>query len=149
AILFIPVIIGMNHLYSWANWTEAAKQVAPHKAVFFSKGFFVGRAIIYFAIWLTIATLLNLLSAREDEAPGPMRILRIVSGPGIAFYGIFITFASIDWVMSMQPFWYSSMWGLIYIAGQGLSCMSFMVILVAILHEQPPIKRLVSPGVFN
>ncbi len=149
AVLFIPIALGASKLYPWWTWTEADKDLAPHKFVFFQHGFFYFRAVLYFALWIVLAVILNVLSTREDASPTPMRLIRMVAGPAIALYGISITAASFDWVMSLQPFWYSSMWGLIYVAGQGLTCLAFMVVLMSILRETPPLSRVLSPGVFN
>jgi hypothetical protein len=149
AVLFIPIALGASKLYPWWTWTSADEHLAPHKFVFFQHGFFYLRAVLYFALWIVLAVILNVLSTREDASPTPMRLMRIVSGPAIALYGISITAASFDWVMSLQPFWYSSMWGLIYVAGQGLTCLAFMVVLMSILRETPPLSRVLSPGVFN
>src|SRR5262249_22258105 len=79
----------------------------------------------------------------------PMRKIRKVAGPALALYGITLTAAAFDWVMSLQPFWYSSMFGLIYVAGQGLTCISFMVLLMSMLKDTQPLSRVLKPGVFN
>jgi hypothetical protein len=149
AVLFIPILFGMSRLYPWMHWTDADRAIAPHKAIFFARGFFYVRTAIYFAVWIVIALLLNIFSTREDQSAAPMRIIRMVAGPAIPIYGITITAASFDWVMSLQPFWFSSMWGLIYITGQGLTCLAFMVILMSMFREIPPLSRVLSRGVFN
>jgi hypothetical protein len=146
-VLFLPIVIGIPNLYSWSHAKiVAADPLIQHKTPYLNVPFFLGRAAIYFAGWLFLSWFFNRWSQREDEgstvAHGKMSWL---AGPGILFWGFSITFMSIDWVMSMQPHWYSSMFGLLFIAGQGLTAMAFLVTLMVLLSFREPMHSVLTP----
>ena len=60
-------------------------------------------------------------------------------------YGLTVTFAMVDWTMSVNPHWFSTIWGLLYIGGQGLSAMAFAIVILIMLSETPPLNRVVTP----
>ena len=88
--------------------------------------------MIYFALWGGLVFILSKWSREQDESapmlPGPPdRRFRVVSGPGLVIYVLTITFASVDWVMSVDPHWYSTIFGILTLGGQGLSTMAFTI----------------------
>ena len=105
ALLFVPVAIGMRDLYVWARPDVlAADPKLQTKHVYLNVPFFLGRAALYFILWIALASLLVRWSRQRDAAPGPHpRSFRLADGPGIVLYGITITFTSIDWGMSIEP----------------------------------------------
>jgi hypothetical protein len=149
AILFIPIAAGMKHLYFWL----VPANVAPNKHLveltqsYLTPSGFIFRAIAYFVIWIGLAWLLLSLSATQDKPP--VRNLsprfRVMSGPGLILYAFTITFAVIDWVMSMSAPWISTIYGFIFIAGECLSAMCFIVIVEAILIKYEPFSAVLKP----
>jgi len=119
------------------------------KVAYLNPEFFIARAILFFAIWLALAFFLNRWSAQQDasapQLPGPAdRKFRVLSGPGLVLYVLTVTFMSVDWVMSLDPHWYSTMFGVIFIGGQGLAAIAFTIIMLAALSAVRPFSHVVS-----
>jgi hypothetical protein len=138
-ILFIPVLAGMGSIYPWVH-TELiqnaeVREIIEHKHAYLNVPFFIGRAAFFFAVWLGMTFLLSRWGRELDETrdPGIIRKLQDVSGPGLVLYGLTITFAAVDWVMSIDPAWYSTIFGLLLMAGEGLSAMAFTIAVAAYL----------------
>jgi len=153
AALFIPILIGIPKLYIWSH-ADAVKAdpLLQHKQPYLNVPFFYVRALIYFAGWYVFAYFLNKWSHEQDlEGRDPRsRRLQLLSGPGLVFYGLSITFASVDWVMSLDPHWYSTIYGLLFLAGQGLSALSFCIALLVILSgEGGPLAGVIRPSHFH
>jgi hypothetical protein len=134
-LLFLPVALGVSSLYPWANpemrETEHVREAlhSPGKAVFLSVPWFLLRTVIYFAVWNLIGFLLNRWSA-VHESSGDARVsqrVRDFSGPGLILYGLAMTFASIDWIMSLDPSWYSTIFGVIVTVGQMVPALAFAI----------------------
>jgi hypothetical protein len=149
ALLFIPIIIGMPHLYEWANADIVSKDpVLQYKAPYLNSTFFVIRAAIYFLVWGGLAFILTGWSRAQDfrpTLPPADRKFRSLSGPGVLAYAITITFASFDWVMSLDAHWYSTIFGLLFMVGQGLTGIAFTAILAFIISRRPPMDAVLSP----
>jgi hypothetical protein len=141
-VLFLPLLFGMKRLYVWTNPEEVAKNkhLQEITRTYLNLSGFITRAAIYFAIWLVLAYLLNRWSAEQDSPGGPRSNFRFraVSGPGMLLYALTITFASIDWIMSLDPSWISTIYGLLFVAGQLLSAICFTVVVAAILSNYKP-----------
>lgn len=141
AILFIPIVIGMKHLYVWAV-PEIVKgdHILEMKQVYLNSTGFILRAVIYFAIWIFWMWRLNAGSLEQDtnESPTVWQRLKAWSAPGILVYALTITLASVDWCMSLDPHWFSTIYGFLFIAGQLLTTFAFtLVILVALSGSAP------------
>jgi hypothetical protein len=152
-VLFLPIIIGMPHLYTWANPDLVAKDpVLQYKHPYLNSTFFVGRAIFYFLVWGGLAFILTKWSREQDRHPTPppedMKF-RMVSGPGVLAYGITITFASFDWVMSIDPHWYSTVFGLLFMVGQGLSAIAFTSAVAFMVSRRAPMDHVLTPNKFH
>jgi len=148
AVLFVPLLPGMSWLYRWAGSTELAMEPPfERQRLYLNVPFFVGRAIGYFVIWLLLAYFLNRWSAEQDQAaqPDSARRFRLLSGPGLVLYGATITFASIDWVMSLEPRWASTMYPVLFAVGQVLSGLAFASVVLLLLAERPPLAEMVGP----
>jgi hypothetical protein len=102
-------------------------------------------------VWLTYAYRLNRMSAVEDESGAPrlMRAFQRLSGPGLVVYGLTITFAAFDWAMSLEPEWYSTVYGMLWIVSQGLSSLAFAIAVLALLSDHPALARLAKPENFH
>src|SRR6185436_19187326 len=130
ALLFLPLLLGMKELYVWARPEEVAKDaILLHKSAYLNVPFFIGRAALYFGVWLFLMWRLNRWSLEQDETGDVAlaRNMQLFSGPGILAYVFTITFASFDWVMSIDPHWYSTIFGLLVLAGQGLAAFAFTI----------------------
>jgi hypothetical protein len=152
ALLFIPLAFGMEALYSWTNPEEVAhSELLQHKAVYLNVPFFIGRTVLYFIIWIGLAYLLNKWSLQQDQTgdPGLKNRLRNISPPGLILLVITATFAAFDWMMSLEPEWFSSIYGIMFISGQALVAIAFAVIMLSLLRRQKPLADWATVGVFN
>jgi hypothetical protein len=148
AVLFLPVLVGLTSLYVWARpEVVAADEVLQTKTGYLNVGFFLVRAVVYFAVWSGLALAVSRLSELQDETPDPDRGARLrgLSGVGLVALAGTTTFASIDWGMSLAPHWYSTMYGVLYIIGWTLSALSFTIIVMALLAAEPPLDRALRP----
>lgn len=131
ALLFVPLLFGLTTLYPWTNPDVVAhSELLQNKQSYLNPPFFLARTVLYFAIWITLAYLLNRWSLEQDRTSDPqlaMRMRRLSAG-GIILYMVTATFASYDWLMSLEPEWFSSAYGLIIIAGQGLAALALAII---------------------
>jgi hypothetical protein len=153
AVLFVPILFGLPHLYVWARPldTIADKHLREHlqdlTKTYLSVHGFIIRAAIYLAIWNLLSFLLTKWS-REQDTP-PMRDnsdrFKVVSGPGLILYAFTISFAAIDWVMSIDPSWVSTIYGLLILIGELLSAMCFAVVVERILVNYKPMSELLTP----
>jgi hypothetical protein len=152
ALLFLPILFGMHDLYEWTHPDKvAADQVLKHKSLYLNVPFFIGRAVLYFGIWIGLSFWLNKWSSREDEAGGQpvSERLSFIGGIGLLLYGLTMSFASVDWLMSLEPHWFSTMYGLLVIAGQVLSAFAFVIAIAAILVQYKPFSGVISPTHFK
>lgn len=158
ALLFVPLLFGLEVLYPWTHSEGDAAAISSSpdeghnptddKRAYLNVPFFLVRAGFYFAVWLALANFLNRWSRRPDEAADPHSGLRLrrLSAAGLAVYGLTVTFASIDWVMSLEPHWYSSIYGVLFGTGQVLSALAFAVVGLTLLARRPPLDAVVTPG---
>ncbi|MGH9372316.1 MAG: hypothetical protein ACRD15_12355, partial [Vicinamibacterales bacterium] len=143
AVLFLPVIFGLPRIYLWAR-PEAvqADHILQMKALYLNFWFFIVRAVIYFAFWIICMWLLNKWSAGQDRGEGLSKRdsvrFRTVSAPGLLFLVITVTFASIDWIMSVDPHWFSTIFGLLTITGFGLTALAFAIAVLALVNGDRP-----------
>jgi hypothetical protein len=151
AVLFVPLVVGLflgpDSLYLWARPDQVAgDEELRHKALYLNPGFFVARAVGYFVIWFVLAYFLNGWSAEQDReaSPGLPRRFRLLSGPGLVLYGLTITFASVDWVMSLEPHWYSTIYPVLFAVGQLLTGFAFAVAVLVLLAQRPPLSEVVT-----
>jgi hypothetical protein len=120
------------------------------KAAYLNVPFFLGRNATYFVVWLLLSWLLNKWSADQERgAPGAKDKLQQISGPGIILYGLTVTFFAVDWVMSLEPHWYSTIYGVIFMVGQALATVAFVVIALRALSLSRPMSDLVRPSHFH
>jgi hypothetical protein len=142
ALLFLPLLFGLEHLYPWARpEAAAADALLRHKLPYLNVPFFVLRAALYFGVWSGLALLLTRWSAAQDRTGDPLlvRPMKRLSGPGLALYGLTVTFAAMDWGMSLEPHWYSTMYGVIFVVGQGLLGLAFVIVLAALFAARRPL----------
>jgi hypothetical protein len=154
-LLFIPLLFGLPRVFLWAQPNlVGADRTLQMKAPYLNVGFFIGRAALYFAVWLVCAWLLNKWSAAQERnevavTAADTRRFRVVSAPGLLAYCLTMTFASVDWIMSLDPHWYSTMFGLLLIGGQGLSAFALVIAVLALLSTTEPIASYLAPRHFH
>ncbi|HMV49589.1 MAG TPA: hypothetical protein PKD31_17650, partial [Blastocatellia bacterium] len=113
------------------------------------------RAVLYFALWIGLMFFLRKWSASQDNTPNPNEALTWVqkaqnlSGPGFLFYGLAVTFAGIDWVMSLDAEWFSTIFGMLTIAGQGVLSIAFLITVCVILSKSEPMADVLKPKHFH
>ncbi|MEZ4860506.1 MAG: hypothetical protein R3C14_04340 [Caldilineaceae bacterium] len=139
ALLFLPLLLGLPTLYPWANPAHVQQsELLQQKSVWLNQPFFIGRAVLYFAVWLTLALLLNRWSVAQDRTGDPLLATRMrrLSAVGMVLYVLTATFAGFDWLMSLEPEWFSSIYGLLFIAGQALAALALAVIGLGVLAKE-------------
>jgi hypothetical protein len=153
AILFIPILLGVSTLYHWA--TAVDDPIIQWRHIYLNPYSFGGRAILYFVLWGVMAYLLNKWSAQQDETTNPVDAAKYLgkatafSGPTMVIFALVVTFASIDWVMTLDKHWYSTMWGLLYLIGWALGTFAFIVALLANLIDKEPFNRILGKKHFH
>ncbi|HEX5481186.1 MAG TPA: hypothetical protein VFZ08_01015 [Terriglobia bacterium] len=152
AIFFIPILVGMHYLYIWSRpGAAAADSVIQQKAFYLNTPFFLGRQAIYWAIWITLAVLLNRLSTKQDDTADPdlQRRMRNISGPGIALFGFTVTFAGFDWVMSLEPHFFSTIYGMMFVITEAVGGMAFITLVAYFLSKDKMMSEIIRPARFH
>ena len=152
ALLFVPIALGLGHLYEWAIPEHVAHDpILQHKSLYLNVPFFLGRAVFYFVAWLTTAYFLNRWSLEQDAAATPRltRKLEMLSRGGLLLYALTMSFAAMDWGMSLEPHWTSTLYGVMFMGGQGLSTFAFVITMAMLLAERPPFSRIITPTQFH
>src|SRR6202171_4010202 len=142
-VLFLPIFFGMKYLYSgWLNAPQSGEgALSQFQQSYLTKNGFIVRAMIYFAVWLILVFLFNRWSREQDlnrEDRSLRRRLKMMAGPGIILYVFAMSFAAIDWVMSLSPHWASTIYGFLFVAGQLISSMSLMIAVIVLLARAGP-----------
>ncbi len=153
-LLFVPIALRLPTLYPWARPDASLDPAIAIKSAYLNAGFFDVRAGIFFVIWGILIFFLNRWSLVQDgspaELPGPKDgRMRVLSGPGIVLYMLTVTFMSVDWIMSLDPKWYSTIFGILTVGGQGLSTMAFTMIVLAALVKFKPMSDVAHAEVFH
>ncbi len=144
-VLFLPIVAGMPHLYVWTHADiVAADPVLAGKHAYLNTPFFLVRAVIYFAVWNLVSHFLNAWSLEQDRTRDPALSgrMRRLSAAGLIGYVLTISFASFDWMMSTEPHWFSTIYGVLILGGQGLSAVAFLAIVLVWLSRRSPIDEL-------
>jgi len=154
-ILFIPLLFGLSKLYPWAMPLDQVTAPHIHKHLeehafirsYLNPTGFAIRGFIYILIWNLLSFLLSMWSKQTDRAGAPdnTQKFKAVAGPGLILYGFTISFAAIDWVMSLDPSWISTIFGLIILIGEVLSAMCFAVVVERILYRYKPMSEMLRP----
>jgi hypothetical protein len=151
ALAFVPILAGMSHLYEWTHPEVMARsELLQHKQAYLNVPFFMIRVAVYFLLWGGLVFFLNRWSTHQDRVPDPRwnRFLIRLSGPGLVVYGLTLTFASVDWVMSLHPEWYSTIFGGLIFSGQALSSMAFILVVLISLSRRGPLEGVLNPRHF-
>jgi hypothetical protein len=153
ALLFAPVVLGLPRIFEWARPEAAQNEIIQAKTGYLNIGFFLIRAVVYFGFWMFCAALLNKWSAEQDRGenitPADSVRFRQLSAPGLLFLVLTLTFASVDWVMSLDPEWFSTIFGLLTVASYGLSALALTIAVLAMLAPTEPMAGLLAPRHFH
>jgi hypothetical protein len=151
AILFVPIALGLPILYEWARPAAAADALLAHKHAYLNTPFFIARAIAYFASWTAIVHWLVRWSREQDQRPDPAIADRLeqLSRGGLVVLGLTMTFASIDWAMSLEPHWYSTIYGVLFMGGNVLTAFAVVIAVAAALAVDPPVATVIGPDQFH
>jgi len=152
-VLFLPIMFGITYLYAWTHMQD--DPIVQYRGAYLSVGWFIIRSVLYFVLFGSMAYFLNKWSLEQDSATTYEESAKSLadcgkfSGPTIIFYVFTVTFASIDWVMTLDPHFYSTMWGFLFVAGWTLSTFSFAVVLLAWLSDREPMNRIIGKRHFH
>jgi len=151
AILYIPLLLGMRQLYPWTRADAALNPEYQSKHFYLNTPFFIGRVIFYFVAWIALSALLNRWSASEDSGNdrGAAGKLEGMSGPGLILWGLTITYSSVDWIMSLEPSWFSTIYGMLVMIVATLSALSFVILVARRVAIREPISQIATPQRFN
>jgi hypothetical protein len=152
AILFVPILFGLSELYPWRHPdVVAAHELLAKKTTYLNTPFFVLRTIAVFAIWIVISQLLLKWSAEQDGTVSvePTRKMRTLSGPGLVIYPVTMTFAAVDWIMSTEVEWYSTMFPVLICIGQMLGAIALMILLFAAAATSTKLGQLAGEENFH
>lgn len=153
AVLWIPIgTIGFHSLYPWSHETDA---ILEKKRWFLSTGFFYGRAVVYLLVWAALSYLLYTWSTRRDRATdeaqrtATSKKMWALSAPGLLLWALTMSFAAIDWLMSLQPHWYSTIFGVYYFAGAILASYALTTLVTMGLQNAGVLKTAVTTEHFH
>ncbi|HYN87334.1 MAG TPA: hypothetical protein VER55_02330 [Ardenticatenaceae bacterium] len=151
-VLFLPLALGLNYIYEWTH-TEVvqADPLLLHKSRYLNVPFFLARTAFYFVVWIALAFILTRWSRAQDEAGDPRlaRRIRTFSSAGLALIVLTVTFAAYDWVMSLEPHWFSSIFGAVIGASAVIAAFAFTIIVVSLFSRRDPLADVASPALFG
>jgi hypothetical protein len=149
-VLFIPIIFGIPHLYGWDH-AEIVRndEILRHRSGYMNAPMFLLRAAAYFVIWMLLIYFLNRWSTLQDREGGSELKMARLSAPGLILYVFTVTFATVDWAASIEPHWKSTMWGFLFIAGQGIATIAFSIAVLAILSRRTSLSQTIKPSHFQ
>ena len=151
-LLALPILLGMKSLYIWARpEVVAADELLQAKEPYLNVPFFLVRLAIYFAIWGGFAFVLNRMSLKQDTSddPGLTRRMQLTAAFGLAAYCLAVTFASVDWLMSLDPHWFSTIYGVYLMGSQGLAALAFIITFALFLSRREPMAGVIQPRHFH
>ncbi len=163
AVLFVPILASLfihpehQALYEWSDPThyikngEVVDKALAHKSFYLNNPFFIARALFYFIVWGALAYFMNKWSLEQDKTGDPRirRKMQDMSAPGLLLFGLTVTFAAVDWGMSLEPHWFSTIYGLIVMAGWGLSALAFAISMAVCLSRRDPMSHVFQPHHFH
>ena len=149
-VFYLPIaLFGMKYLYrAWLDPEEVRKEPLSNlQQSYLTHSGYLVRAVIYFALWLLLMFVFNVLSKRQDTNKDDRALrlrLKMLAGPGIILYVFAMSFAAIDWVMSISPHWASTIYGFLFVAGQLISSLAFMIAVVVLLSRAEPFASILQ-----
>lgn len=150
AIAVLPLLIGMRVLYPWTR-AQVTDPLFLAKRFYLNTPFYIGRVIVYFAIWFVLVYMLNKWSRSLDQSFEVSTWVRMQnwSAVGLILYGLSISFAAVDWVMSLESYWFSTIYGLIFMVSEVLTAMAFITVVLVWLSDREPLNEVATPSRFQ
>jgi len=154
-VLFLPIMFGITYIYEWTHLIGTGDKIVDWKQPYLSVEWFIIRAVLYFVLWGIMAYFLNNWSLRQDQTTDYATAVKMgedaskFSGPTMVFYVVVVSFAAIDWVMTLDPHWFSTIWGLLFATGWALSFFCFAVAVLALLGDKAPMNRVLGKRHFH
>ena len=157
ALLFVPIAVGVyfHWIYEWTHLIGTDDVILSRRQPYLTEFWWIVRAAMYFALLWIMQHFLNKWSLKQDQSNDFETALKMAedsskfSGPTMVFYVLVVSFAAIDWVMTLDPHWYSTIWGLLFAVGWALSCFCFSVALLAVLANKAPMNRVLGSKHFH
>jgi len=152
ALFFVPLLFGLRDLYPWADSAAVAGDaLLREKTLYLNVPFFLARAAFCFAVWIGLALALTRWSAEQDRTGDPALAVRMrnTSAIGMVLYFATMTMASIDWAMSLEPHWFSTMYGFLFIIGQALMGLAIAIVTARRLSAEAPMSGVYNAGHFH
>jgi hypothetical protein len=150
--LFVPIALGATHVYPWADAAKvAADNVLQHRAGYLNFGAWIVRAAVYLAVWMSLILILRHRSLAHDASGSPTVYagLKTVSAAGLVIYVVSMSLAGVDWVMSRDAHWYSTIFGFLLVVGQALSALAVLVLVLMLLSHRDDLQKALQPNVLN
>ena len=155
-VLFIPLALGIG-FRAFQEWTRlpADDHVLHWRGSYMTVEWWIIRGVLYFLLFGVMVYLLNGWARKQDKAANVEEAAKALgdatafSGPTMVFYVLIVTFASVDWMMMLEPHWFSTMWGFLFTAGWGLSCYCFVVTILAWMSDKAPMNRVLGKRHFH
>lgn len=151
-LLGLPLLLGLDVLYPWSRPdVVAADELLQAKAGYLNDFGFILRYVIYFAVWTALAWVLSRISLKQDETANPYlaRKMQLIAAPGLPLYFLAATFASFDWLMSLDPHWYSTIYGVWFAAGHGLGGLALVILMALFLLRREPMRQVLAARHFH
>jgi hypothetical protein len=152
AVLFLPIAFGLPHLYEWARPDVVAHDaLLRHKQAYLNVPAFLARTAGYFVVWFLVSRVLLRWSEAQDGTTDalPTERLELVSRGGLLLMGLTMSFASIDWMMSLEPHWFSTIYGVIFMGESVLTAMALAIVLAAAAREGTRLADAITPDQFH
>jgi len=152
-VLFLPIMFGVTFLYEWTHLPD--DPIVKFRYPYLTVQWWIIRAVLYFILWGVMAWYLNRWGLRQDQSTNPEEAAKMLgdatafSGPTMVFYVLVVSFAAIDWVMTLDPHWFSTIWGLLFAVGWALSFFCFSVAIMAVLSDKEPMNRILGSRHFH
>ncbi len=152
-VLFLPIMFGATMIYEWTHLPD--DPIIKARQPYLDLTWWMIRSVLYFILWGVMVYLLNNWGKRQDEARSAEEAAKMLgdatafSGPTMVFYVLVVSFAAIDWVMTLDPHWFSTIWGLLFAAGWALSFFCFAVAIWAALSDKAPMNRILGKRHFH
>jgi hypothetical protein len=155
-LLFVPLAVGVytRNIFDWTH-LPPTDHIMEHRGVFMTPWFWIVRSVIWFFLFGVMVYFLDKWSVQQDQTT-TVEEARLVlekssrfSGPGLVIYALVVTFAAVDWMLMLDAHWFSTIWGLLFVAGWALSCFSFMALILAYFIDKPPLDRVLGKRHFH
>jgi hypothetical protein len=146
AILILPILFGIPALYEWSHHEVVEHDaVLRHKAGYLNPAAFIIRTVFYFVLWIGMSVLL----ARKSPVGPASTALKGISAVGIIVFSFSVTFAGVDWIMSLEPHWFSTIYGAIFLVGQALQTLAFCTALLVYFSDRAPFAGRIQPSWYH